>query len=286
MPTAARITIRSVVAAIFVLGTSIVLANNADIDLPLRFTPTNSSAEDAPALSGTALARTLHLEVKDGRDTPDPALIGDGTNDDDSHFAVRTETNVGTFASEVLPRLATGWGLRLDPTADLTMTVSVVRWFLKHNDLPFGATYDADVTLRGEMVNAAGVTIWRGVAEGDEHRYGKAKSKDNFNEVSSDAVQKAFSKLLSDPALQIVLGGKAPEPEAAATGGAAVTPDELLEQVLELSKKDFSPQFLVDYVHKVTLRPAMTTDDMVKWKDAGVPEAVIAEAYDRGVRKD
>lgn len=268
-------------------ASSAAMARRGPLTFSLAFTPTTATNEESPTLDAKALERTLRIETVDARNMTDPAIIGDATDDDDSHFEVRTTTDVLAFGSDVLQKLATGWGLRLDKGADTVLTVSIAKWFITETNQAFGASYAADVTLRGEFHDASGATSWRGVAQGDARRFGQDKSPANYNEVSSDAVAEALAKLLSEPAFQDALAGRPPK-GAAGSGSAptesSMSPDALLQELTDLAKGGFSQGFLVDFVKKRSLATPLTTADMIKWKQAGIPEAVITAAGERGGR--
>ena len=276
---------RLLIVAVVLLGATAAFAKHADLVVPLQFTPTTATNEESPTLSAKALERTFRLEVADARNESDKSLIGDATDDDDSHFAVKTPTDVSAFASETFLKLTSGWGLRLDPKAELVVTVAIARWFISETNQAVGSSYAADVTLRGELRDPSGATVWRGTAQGDARRYGKAQSIANYNEVSSDGAAEALAKLFSDPAFQAALEGKTSQaaPTNASTGGeTTLTPDALLQQLVELAKNGFSQDFLISVVKQKTLKPGLTTPDMVKWKEAGIPEPVISAANARG----
>jgi hypothetical protein len=61
-----------------------------------------------------------------------------------------------------------------------------------------------------------------------------------------------------------------------------VTPAALLTELVKLQKQGFDTDLLIDYVNKKTVSPALSADDMVKWKQAGMPPEVIKAALARG----
>lgn len=80
-------------------------------------------------------------------------------------------------------------------------------------------------------------------------------------------------------------GAATVEPKASApkgtAGAAAADPDQVLAEVVELQKNGFSPGFLLEVVGNKVYSRTLTTDDLVKWKEAGVSEAVILRALER-----
>jgi hypothetical protein len=72
-----------------------------------------------------------------------------------------------------------------------------------------------------------------------------------------------------------------PWANAAAPTAPPVTPAALLTELVKLQKQGFDTDLLVDYVNKKTVSPALSSDDMVKWKQAGMPSEVIKAALAR-----
>jgi uncharacterized lipoprotein YajG len=267
-------------------------AARGELILTLRFTPTSATYSEAPALPSTALARTLTVEVADERAISDRSIVGEGTDDDDTRFPVKADNDVAELAREVIPKLASGWGMRTAPRAERTLVVTVVKWFATEANQAVGSMYTTEVVLRGELRDATGRTLWRAVGSGDTRRYGKKQSSANYNETFSDAAQEALADLLSDGDLHVALEKGTPGPVVAAGIADAVSersnapvvadaPMTLLYEVKELLKKSFSEKFLLDFVRGKTYQRPMTTDDLIAWKDAGIPERVIQAAYER-----
>jgi hypothetical protein len=278
-------------AAIFTLATSLLSAARPPFDIELRFTPTTATGAAAPAISPKAVARTLTLEVADARPGSDPAVVGQGTDDDDSTFPVKATTELAAFARETFSKLAAEWGLRLGDDGEMSLKVSVTKWFVNEQNQAVGSMYAAEVGLRAELSRRDGAVAWRGVASGDTRRYGKKQSVPNHNECMSDAAQEALANLLSDPELQSAMerGGagtesaaREPKREAPAEAEAAkaTDPDVVLAEVVALQQKGFSPGFLLEFVKKKAYTRVLSTDDLVKWKEAGLSEAVIMGAME------
>ena len=59
------------------------------------------------------------------------------------------------------------------------------------------------------------------------------------------------------------------------------TPAQLLADVTKLRRQKLGTDVLVDYVSKQTLATAFSANDLVAWKNAGVPEPVMQAALQR-----
>ncbi len=68
---------------------------------------------------------------------------------------------------------------------------------------------------------------------------------------------------------------------ASAPAAPGLSPDDLLAELVKLKKQGFTTDLLVDYVHQKSLSSKLTADDMVEWKNAGMPQEVIKAALDR-----
>jgi hypothetical protein len=154
-----------------------------------------------------------------------------------------------------------------------------------------GSTYNAEAQFTFQLHDRKGGLLWEGTGAGDATRYGKARSEDNVNEVFSDATQEAFANALADTKLQEAWLGKS-EPISAPTmtqttsaerkAGDVLTPEAMLDELVKLQKKGFDADLLVGFVDQKGLSRSLSSDDLVAWKNAGMPEAVIKAALAKG----
>lgn len=56
----------------------------------------------------------------------------------------------------------------------------------------------------------------------------------------------------------------------------------MLEELVRLKKKGFDADLLVGFVDQKGLSRSLSSDDLVAWKNAGMPEAVIKAALAKG----
>jgi hypothetical protein len=73
----------------------------------------------------------------------------------------------------------------------------------------------------------------------------------------------------------------APAASAPTAAAATVSPAVLLTDLVKLKQQGFTTDLLVDYVNQKILTRALSADDLVKWKDAGMPQEVIKAAMGR-----
>jgi len=292
---------KTVRIALLALTASIALLTGAEaknrsrpFDIALRFLPGDEGiASSTPEqLSSDVTDRPVRLAVTDDRS--DPADIGESSDDDNKLWPVHATNDVTAWAHDALQKTLTGWDIKLADNAPLTLAVKLTAVKLEESNKAVGSTFHAEVKLAAALKNAKGGVLWDGTAFGDATRYGKSRSEENANEVFSDAIIEAAADLIGNEDLQGAWAGNG-TPRAAASssssssassssssGNAArITPSALLAELVKLKKQGFDTDLLVDYVNKKTLTTALSSDDLVKWKQAGMPEAVIKAALAR-----
>jgi hypothetical protein len=261
-------------------------------DIALRFLPGEDSiASSTPEqLPSGVTDRPVRLVLTDDRS--DPADIGESSDDDDKLWPVHATNDVTAWAHDALQKTLTEWDVKLADNAPLILAVKLTGLKLEESNKAVGSTFHAEVKLAASLKNAKGAVLWDGTAFGDATRYGKSRSEENANEVFSDALIEAAADLLGNEDLQGAWAGNgtpraaassssSASSSSAAAGEARITPSALLAELVKLKKQGFDTDLLIDYVNKKTLTAALSSDDLVKWKQAGMPEEVIKAARAR-----
>ncbi|HEX2643253.1 MAG TPA: hypothetical protein VHU81_09685 [Thermoanaerobaculia bacterium] len=263
-------------------------ADSGPLDISLRYVPQESVGTSVANLPLGINERPVTLSMEDGRTGAEAAVIGETTDDDDRVWPVRS-ANLVPYINEVLTKTAGEWGIRTDPGAPLKLSGKLMRFKVSESNKAVGSTYNADVQVGFTLRNAKGQTLWQGTSAGDATRYGRARSAENMNEVLSDALKEAYAGLFNDSGLQNAwMGNAKPIASGSSSGaassgaGGAIAPQALLDELVKLKKQGFTPDLLVDYVNQKSISPALSADDMVRWKNAGMPQEVIKAALDRG----
>lgn len=198
-------TTRQVVAVGFavLLYSLAVSAQDKPITTNLKFSPQEGVASDAPLLPDGFKDKSVAIKVVDGRKVKTPGTIGEGTGNEDRSFPILTEDDVIRYATDVLIQVVEQWGMttRGNP-ADRTLTVKLSHFYVTESNKALGSMYSGDVTLNYSLADARGKTLASGTVAGDTKRYGRARSKDNYSEVLSDALKEAYSSMFSEQALQ------------------------------------------------------------------------------------
>lgn len=285
-----RITLLALTASIALLTGAEAKNRSRPFDIALRFIPGDGIASSTPEqLSSGVTDRPVRLLLTDGRS--DLADIGESSDDDDKLWPVHATNDVTAWAHDALEKTLTGWDIKLADNAPLTLAVKLTALKLEESNKAVGSTFHAEVKLAASLKNAKGAVLWDGTAFGDATRYGKSRSEENANEVFSDALIEAAADLIGNEDLQGAWAGNgtprasssssSASSSSAAPDAARITPSALLAELVKLKKQGFDNDLLVDYVNKKTLTTSLSSDDLVKWKQAGMPEEVIKAALAR-----
>jgi hypothetical protein len=257
--------------------------------MSLQYKP-QERLDPADAVLAPGIAdRPVRLSIVDGRTESDPAVIGEISDHDDKIFPVRASNDVAAWANDALTKYAAEWGIKAAPDAPLALTGKLTQLRLVASTKAMGSTYRVETQVAFTLADSRGRTLWQGTAGGDATRYGKERSADNANEVLGDAIKEAYTDVFSNSDLQSAWLGKgtpitasAPAPVAApAAAESALSPSAMLAELVKLKKQGFTTDLLVDFVNQRNLTRALSADDLVKWKNAGIPEEVIKAALAR-----
>jgi uncharacterized lipoprotein YajG len=276
-------------AALFLLAAIPAAARDSGpMTMALQYTPQESVGTSSAVLAPGIADRPVRLSVEDGRAGGDPTVIGEISDHDDKVFPVHASNGVAAWAGEVLQKNAADWGIKVSPDAPLSLTGKLTQFRLTASTKALGSTYNAEIQVNFALKDTQGRTLWEGAAAGDATRYGHSYSAENANEVLSDALKEAYADAFNNPGLQSAwTTGKGRAAASAAPAAApapaepAVTPSALLADLVKLKKQGFTPDLLVDYVNQKTLTKTLSADDLVAWKNAGMPQEVIKAALAR-----
>ncbi|HEY0513630.1 MAG TPA: hypothetical protein VGH73_17105 [Thermoanaerobaculia bacterium] len=256
--------------------------------MALKYAPQESVGSTNAVLAPGISDRPVRLSIVDGRAGADPTVIGEISDHADKVFPIHVSNDPIAWANDTLQKDAAEWGIKASPGASLVLTGKLTQFRLVASTKAFGSTYNAQFQVAFTLADARGRTLWQGTVEGSANRYGKERSADNANEVLSDALKEAYSNAFNDADLQSAWLGKGKPVATVATAAApaaaaepARSPSEMLADLVKLKKQGFTTDLLVDYVNQKTLTKSLSADDLVKWKNAGMPQEVIKAAMAR-----
>lgn len=253
-------------------------AREKDRVMDLRFIPQEHTGAPLPRLSETIVSKPIAFAFEDARQIADKAIIGEGTGDDGKVFIRRTSKDVKAFAEDAFRKSVTAWGIQLDPEADPVLNMKLIQYSVREDDQAVGSSYSAEAVVGFAFRGARGGDAVGGTAAGSARRYGRKRSDENCSEVLSDALKEAYANLLGNARLQAAWEGS---PVEATSGNHGVSPADLLLEVQKLKGQGFSSELLVDYISRSAIRAPLTSDDIIKWNEAGMPEPVIRAAIQK-----
>ena len=107
-----------------------------------------------------------------------------------------------------------------------------MRFFVDESNKAVGSVYASEVKFTYTLEDGKGKRLTDGAASGSAHRYGRARSADNCNEVLSDALKEAYAEVLSDPRVEDAwVSGKS---TGGSGGGSTAKPESVEERLRKL----------------------------------------------------
>ena len=183
-------------------------ATPKELIVDLKFVPQEGVSANSARLAPSVLDKPIEIRVEDARNAPDPIVIGTGTGGDDRSFPIKAGSEVAAYIQLTLTDVARQWGAKVETKASRVLEIRVTRFFIDESNKALGSVYTAEVNLAWTLKNGAGKTLAEGTGANDTHRYGRAHSRENINEVLSDALKGAFAEVMDDAKLQEAWGKK------------------------------------------------------------------------------
>lgn len=210
-----------------------------ELTVTLKFAPQEGVDSNTADIPPAMLERPFELRVEDARGGSDALAVGQGTNDDDQSFPIRASSDVIAYVKESLQQVASNWGMKPGAGSDRVLTLRLARFFVEESNKAVGSMYSSEAKLAFILSDKAGKTLAEGAASGEAHRYGRARSADNSNEVLSDALKEAFAGVLSDARLQSgwVSGKTTASGSGSSQAQSKESAEERLRKLDELLKK-------------------------------------------------
>jgi uncharacterized lipoprotein YajG len=202
-----------------------------ELSVDLKFAPQEGVASNSPDLTPSVMEKAITIHVEDARGG-DAAVIGQGTNDDDAAFSIRASSDVVAFVADSAKQVADGWGVKVADSADRVLTLRLMRYFVDESNKALGSVYAAEVKVAYVLSDKSGKKLMEGSTSGSAHRYGRARSAENCNEVLSDSLKETFANVLSDSRLQEAWASGRAATGTASSSTSASAPAESAEERL------------------------------------------------------
>ncbi|MCE7958598.1 MAG: hypothetical protein DYH06_11775 [Acidobacteria bacterium ACB2] len=242
----------------------------------LAFTPSDEIQDVRPKdLDASALQVPLAFELLSDARSGDRTRIAEN-REDDAPIPMFTHSDVPGFVTAAMKTCFVRWGGIEKADAPKRLRGELVRLFVVET-----GRYRSEMQARLRLEDAAGKVLWEGSLVGAAEKYGRSRKPENYREVISDTVMDLTAKLLADPGFRAAWVGR---PAGAAGEGAApagraqrrLEPEAAKAEVLALMREGFAEATLVDYARGTELTRALSAAEMIDWKRAGIPQAVIS----------
>lgn len=245
---------------------------------PLAFTPSDDIQDVRPKeLSPELLRVPLFVEPLSDARTGDRTVIAENREHSEP-VVMRTASDVPRYVTDGVKTCLLRWGVSESPSATRRLKGELARLFVEET-----GRYRSEIQARFRLQDLEGKVLWQGTVVGTAEKYGRSQKPENYNEVITDTVMDLTARLLADPGFQAAWGGTK---GADAGGGPAASrpaerprrrlePDAAKGEVLTLLKEGFDEKTVVEFARGTELTRALTASEMVDWKKAGVPQAVI-----------
>lgn len=266
------------VGAILAAMPAAALAKPIKLELKLPQKP----AFPKPELSASLTAGPITVEVTDARGAGDPAVVGAQRAKGEDVYLWRTDQPVGPTVRNLVAQVLSGWSVPVAPEADFALKLALTSFYVKEKSEMFGSTYIADVHFHVSFVDRAGNVVWTGEAAGTEKQQGPDERAAICNEVLSGALRQALAQALPSikpEAKAPAVHDPAPVPAVAVVPAPApIEPAVLFADLMRLKSGGVSDDVLVAYVEQKKLARPLSVDEILQWKNAGLPDAAIKVA--------
>jgi hypothetical protein len=219
-------------------------------------------------------AGPLTLDVTDARNGVDLAVVGAQREKGDDVYLWRTAQPVGSAVQAMAVQVLDGWGVRVAPEAEYDLKLALTSYYVTEKSEMFGSTYVAEVRMKVALVDRAGGTLFAGEAAGTAKSPGVDARASMCNEALSVALRAALANALSSVTLETAKPRAAP----AELGAGTVEGTALLAALQRLKVEGASDDALVAYVEAHRPASPLTVDEILSWKNAGIPDAAIKAA--------
>ena len=269
------------------LATLLLLAAARTVVVPVTYAPPKDTP--APAAAGIA---PFSLAIADARPVASRA-IGTKTRDKDV-TTVTTDTDLAAFAAEALAGALRAAGATVESGAAVRLEGRLLR-----ADVEESWGYTARVRVAFTRTDATGTT-WEKTLTGVAKRGSVLPNAEQYSAFLSEAAHDLAAKLLVElpgakpeapapvaveappapvAALPVVpVAPPAPVPLPVPTDGTK-TPEAMYEELKRLSQV-LDPPTVAAWVKRQRLTRALTVDEIVAWRGAGIPNEAVRAAIE------
>jgi len=237
--------------------------------IELRFTPKENVTANIPASEGLSASRVIEvLPLVDVRALSDRGLVGEN-REHSRPVPIRATSSLEEFSTTVLKKCLSEWGVRLGP-GGLRLRGEITNLLVTEDQ-----TYSTAASMRFRLEDRAGTTLWEGIVMGEAHQWGSSFKEENYNEEISDALKRTYAHLVENPGFQKAWSGRD------SLSGSPSSAAELKTRILEMMRAGVGVEVIVGYVKGAKVSQPLSAEQIVDWKKAGIPDAVLEAAVSR-----
>jgi hypothetical protein len=264
------------VLALLVLSLAVPAAAAPSREITLQRVTGKGTNPQAQAIASAWTGRAVAVELRDAR-TGDPAVVGAQQEKGILLYEWKSTQPVPEGVQSMIEQTLKSWGVGVNPGSAIRLEVTLEA--LRIDEVPetFGSSYRAEVTLKGGVFDPDGHSTMPGrVVSGSGKKTGPDRRAKLCNEAFTAALEDAVAKMMTP--LEVTT----PKPTltADATDPNAVPAKEMLKELLKLKDAGVGEPVMLGYVRQRRLTAPLSADDIVKWKDSGLPESVIHAAQE------
>jgi hypothetical protein len=271
-----------VVAA--VLFASVAAAASKPVTLELKLPKKSEKPVVAPpTMPPLFTAGPISLSVVDSRGAEDPTLVGGQRIKGADVYTWNTAQPVAPAVEAMVTQVLQGWSVRVAPDAEYKLRLALMKYYVNERSDTFGSTYLGEVRFMVSLTDRSDRVLFTGEASGDSKRPGIDARASMCNEALSYALVRALAQGLAAVKLETVAsaaptaGTPAPAP-VVVSPETVIEPAALLADLTRLLAGGVTPDVLVAYVEQRKLTRPLSVDEILEWKNAGIPDAAIKAA--------
>ncbi len=250
------------------------MAKPIELQLKLPPKPAFARPEMAPALGQGPIA----ISLVDARGDEDPSVVGVLREKGVDKYRWSVSEPVAASVAGFVTQLLTDWSVAQAPDGELSLKIELTRYFVTEKPETFGSNYVAEVRFKTSLVERSGHLLWTGESSGEAKRPGVDGRAAMCNEALSIALRSALASALSSVKLETPAPAPAAPAASAEPARTTIEPDALLADLTRLKAGGVADDVLVSYVEQRKLSRPLTVDEILRWKNAGIPDAAIKSA--------
>jgi len=225
----------------------------------------------SPTIPPELRAAPVKVDVIDARGDGDPLVIGAQTEKGVDIYLWRSKQDVAPAVSGFLATMLKGWSVSVAGSGASTLSVKLLRYWVNEKSETFGSNYRATVRLSVSLLDRTGAPLWTHEAEGTAGHSAVDGRESVCNDYLSLALYDAMTQALGST------GVAAPASPAAPI---VVEPQTLLDELVRLKAGGVADDVLLAYAKQRKVSRPLSIDEILAWKNAGMPDAVIKLAVE------